>query len=109
MPRIIVILSLMLAGCATQYTAIPTTPAPEIPPVVEKPKPYFDDNLIISKIKSGFSTDIELKTAAISVESKSGEVVLKGVVGDEGQMRRAAAIAGKTPGVKRVKNSLVVK
>ena len=108
MPRIIVVLLLMLAGCATQYTPVPM-PAPEIPPVVEKPKPYFDDNLIISKIKSGFSADIELKTAAISVESKSGEVVLKGVVGDEGQMRRAAAIAGKTPGVKRVKNSLVVK
>lgn len=108
MPRIIVVLFLVLAGCATQYTTAPM-PAPEIPPVVEKPKPYFDDNLIISKIKSGFSTDIELKTAAIGVESKSGEVVLKGFVGDEGQMRRAAAIAGKTPGVKRVKNNLIIK
>lgn len=108
MSRLRVVPLLILAGCATQYPAAPV-PTPEIPPVAEKPKPYFDDSLIVSKIKSGFSTDIELKTAAINVESKSGEVVLKGVVGDEGQLRRAAAIAGKTPGVKRVKNNLVVK
>ena len=104
---IAVLLIISIAGCASQSTA--PMMAPEIPPVVETPKPYFDDNLIITKIKSGFSTDIELKTAAIGVESKSGEVVLKGFVRDEGQMRRAAAIAGKTPGVKRVKNNLVVK
>lgn len=101
------ILLVFLGGCATS----PSVDMPAVPPVpiVTKPTPYWSDDAISAKIKAGFNSDIELKLLAIQIDTKSGEVTLKGTVRDEGQARRAVAIAGSIPGVKRVKNNLLIR
>lgn len=97
----------LLGGCAAP-PSIDTSVVPPVP-VWTKPKPYWSDEAIAAKIKAGLNSDIELKLLPIQVDTKSGEVTLKGAVRDEGQARRAVAIAGSVPGVKRVKNNLVIK
>lgn len=70
---------------------------------------YLKDSVIAAKVKTALLRDPEVKALEITVETYEGIVLLSGFVDNEKQARRAAEIASGVPGVKAVKNSLVVK
>lgn len=95
----VVLLSLVLiltAGCASTRTK-------------ESPGEYLDDSVITSKVKTRLIQDQALKAFQIDVETFRGDVLLSGFVDSKDQVSRAVELAKSVPGVKSVKNSLIVK
>ena len=70
---------------------------------------YVDDAAITSKIKTRLVGDEALKAFEIGVETYRGNVQLSGFVDNQDQITKAEEVAKEVPGVKSVKNSLVVK
>lgn len=72
-------------------------------------KRVASDSVITTKTKAALLKDEGLKSFSVSVETHEGEVLLSGFVDTEAQVTQAGKIAKAVPGVKSVKNSLVVK
>ena len=70
---------------------------------------YLDDSVITTKVKAEILNNPELKVLQIHVETYKGVVQLSGFVDSSKSAKRAAEIAAGVPGVKSVKNDLVVK
>lgn len=70
---------------------------------------YVDDTAITSRIKTRLLNDAGLKSFNIGVETYKSEVQLSGFVNSAQQKERAEEIAENVPGVKSVRNDLVVK
>ncbi|MDD2274103.1 MAG: BON domain-containing protein [Desulfuromonadaceae bacterium] len=70
---------------------------------------YIDDSAITTKIKTGIFDDLRLKTLQIEVQTFKGVVQLSGFVDSQQHANIAGEIAGLVPGVKEVRNDLVVK
>jgi osmotically-inducible protein OsmY len=70
---------------------------------------YIDDSVITTKVKAQLAADDFLKSFQISVDTYKGTVQLSGFVNSQDAVRRAGEIARGVGGVKRVKNSLIVK
>jgi hyperosmotically inducible protein len=70
---------------------------------------YMDDATITADVKAEIMRDPSLNMFQISVETFKNEVQLSGFVDSTKKVRRAGEIARKTPGVKSVKNNLIVK
>ena len=70
---------------------------------------YIDDSAITAKIKAGILDDTRLKSLQIEVQTFKGVVQLSGFVDSPASVANAGEIAGLVPGVKEVKNDLVVK
>jgi len=70
---------------------------------------YVDDSVITSKVKAALLKDRALSALAVSVETRSGTVILSGFVDNQDQARRATQIAAGVQGVVEVKSSLTVK
>ncbi|MGG7605480.1 BON domain-containing protein [Massilia sp. BKSP1R2A-1] len=70
---------------------------------------YIDDAAITSRIKTSFATSPEVKATEVQVETFRGTVQLSGFVDSSEAALRAAQIARETPGVKEVRNSMVVR
>ncbi|GAB3370042.1 BON domain-containing protein [Massilia agri] len=70
---------------------------------------YIDDTAITSRIKTAFATSPEVKATEVQVETYRGTVQLSGFVDSSESALRAAQIARETPGVKEVRNSMVVR
>jgi hyperosmotically inducible protein len=70
---------------------------------------YVEDSVITAKVKAALLKDLKTKSFAVSVETRNGTVLLSGFVDDEGQVKRAAEIAGSVQGVVSVKSGLAVK
>lgn len=70
---------------------------------------YVDDKAIGAKVKTELLGDSEVKGLAVNVEVNNGRVQLSGFVDSLAQKNRAAELARNVPGVKYVKNDLVVK
>lgn len=64
---------------------------------------------IITLIKGKYLMDRDLSALAITVECRSGQVILKGTVASPGLVTRAADIARQTKGVAGVTSHLAVK
>jgi osmotically-inducible protein OsmY len=73
---------------------------------VARAKEKVADVRIITMIKAKFVLDRDLSANAISVESKDGDVVLSGTVGNESLIGKAVALALDTDGVNHVKAKL---
>jgi osmotically-inducible protein OsmY len=86
----------ILAGCASTRTHQSTGE-------------YVDDSVVTSRVKTRLIEDQSLKGFQIGVETFRGDVLLSGYVDNPDQIKRAVAVAKSVPGVKSVKNSLVVK
>jgi len=86
----------ILAGCASTRTT-------------ESAGEYVDDSVITSRVKTRLIQDQALKAFDIGVETFRGDVLLSGFVDSKDQIDRAVSVAKKVPGVKSVRNSLVVK
>jgi hyperosmotically inducible protein len=70
---------------------------------------YVDDTVITTKVKSALLGDDAVKSFAVSVETVKGVVQLSGFVDTSAQKSAAGKDASAVPGVKDVKNSLIVK
>lgn len=90
-----VILPLALAGCATDTK--------------KQAVEYFDDTTITTKVKTKLFDDPQTSGFAISVKTYQGTVQLSGFVNDEKEKNRAEELAKTVPGVKTVKNDLIIK
>src|SRR6266852_4488195 len=83
--------------------------AVELPKSIEAPKPPVDENkLLANKIKSALAADPALKTLAIDAAVADGAVTLYGTANNRALREKAAKVVAGVPGVKSVKNELVI-
>jgi osmotically-inducible protein OsmY len=78
-------------------------------PTRESSGQYVDDSAITTRVKAAIFDDPSLKVLQINVETFKGEVQLSGFVDSAHNIRRAGEIARSVPGVRSVKNDLIVK
>jgi hyperosmotically inducible protein len=69
----------------------------------------IDDSVVTSKVKSALLADPDVKSFDLKVETRSGEVMLSGFVGNQAQVDRAIAVARGVEGVKVVSNKMDLK
>jgi osmotically-inducible protein OsmY len=70
---------------------------------------YIDDKAVSTKVKTQLLTDSDVKGTEVRVRTYDGEVQLSGFVDSAAQKDRAVAIARAVPGVRAVKDDLIVK
>lgn len=88
---------------------IATAKSVEIPKPVEPAKPAVDENKVLAgKVKSALGADPALKLLAIDAGASDGVVTLYGTADNKNNRDRAARVAAGVPGVKSVKNELVI-
>ena len=88
---LIVAAALGLAGCATNGG-----------------NSFFDDAMVTAKVKKAIYNEPSLKVADISVTTEGNVVALEGTVKTRAERLKAAEVARKVEGVKKVKNELKV-
>ena len=93
---VLLIVTIAFMGCAS--TAKQSSPGE-----------YIDDTVITTKVKTAIFDDPDLKLLQISVETRKGEVQLSGFVDSKQNVSKAGEVARSVPGVKSVKNDLIVK
>ena len=83
--------------------------AVELPKSIEAPKPPVDENkLLANKIKAALGADPALKVLAIDAAVADGAVTLYGTANNRALREKAAKVVAGVPGVKSVKNELVI-
>ncbi len=88
-----------------EIAAKPVEPLKPIEPV----KPPVDENkLLAGKVKSALGADPALKMLAIDAGASDGVVTLYGTADNKKNRDKAAKVAAGVPGVKSVKNELVI-
>ncbi|ATE62203.1 BON domain-containing protein [Thauera sinica] len=70
---------------------------------------YVDDATITTRVKAKFAEDPAVSAMAINVETLRGTVQLSGFAKSAAEKNQAEKIARGTPGVKGVKNDVVVR
>jgi osmotically-inducible protein OsmY len=81
----------------------------EIPKSIEAPKPPIDENkALANKVKSALGADPALKFLAIDAVASDGAVTLYGTANNRALREKAARVAADVPGVKSVRNELVI-
>ena len=69
----------------------------------------LDDTVITTKVKAAFVQDEKVSALRVNVTSNEGIVQLSGFANSALEVNRAAEIARKVPGVKDVKNDIILK
>ena len=69
---------------------------------------FFDEASTTAKVKKAIYDDPSLKVMDISVSTEDGVVALSGTVKNRGQRNKAAQVASRVQGVKKVKNELQI-
>jgi osmotically-inducible protein OsmY len=81
----------------------------EAPKPAEAVQPQVDENKqLAGKVKSALGADPALKTLAIDAGAADGVVTLYGTADNKKNRDKAARVASGVPGVKSVKNELVI-
>jgi osmotically-inducible protein OsmY len=70
---------------------------------------FVDDSVITTKIKTLLAADDFLKSFRISAETYKGVVQLSGFVDSQKAVEKAGQVAAGVPGVRSVKNNLIVR
>lgn len=70
---------------------------------------YVDDATISTRVRARFAEDSQVSAMRLSVETLKGEVQLSGFAASQAEKDRAGQIASKVPGVKNVRNNVVVR
>ena len=91
---ILMALVLVVAGCASSGN--------------KEGGSYFDDAAITAKVKTAIFNEPGLKVTGISVRTEDHVVELSGSVNSRLERVKAAEVAKKVDGVKKVKNELKV-
>jgi hyperosmotically inducible periplasmic protein len=68
-----------------------------------------NDNAIYDNVRIKLAADAEVKGGALGVDVKEGVVTLSGAVDTDRQKSKAAKLAKKVKGVKRVINNITLK
>ncbi|HKV86802.1 MAG TPA: BON domain-containing protein [Candidatus Dormibacteraeota bacterium] len=79
----------------------------EAPKPVEPP-PVDENKVLAGKVKSALGADPALKLLAIDAGASDGVVTLYGTADNKRNRDKAARVAAGVPGVKSVKNELVI-
>jgi len=66
----------------------------------------YNDRAITQKVEDKIQTDSQLMGSSIIVDTRDGEVTLKGTVNSKANVNRAAQLASHVDGVKKVDNRL---
>lgn len=69
---------------------------------------YVDDTTITTRVKTKLLADKQVDFAAVSVETLNADVLLSGFAKSNAERSRAEELARAVPGVKSVRNELVV-
>jgi osmotically-inducible protein OsmY len=81
----------------------------EPPKPLETEKPPVDENKVLAgRVKSALGADPALKLLAIDAGASDGVVTLYGTADNKTNRDKAARVASSVPGVKSVKNELVI-
>lgn len=70
---------------------------------------YIDDTVITTRVKAAIFDDAEVRMNEIKVETFDGVVQLSGFVSSQANINKAVELARGVPGVKSVKNDMIVK
>lgn len=70
---------------------------------------YIDDATITTRVKTRFAEDPAVSAMSLNVETLNGTVQLSGFAKSENERLTAARLASNTPGVKSVRNDIVVR
>lgn len=70
---------------------------------------YIDDSAITTKVKADILAEPSLRSLEIGVETYKGVVQLSGFVSSQERINKAVQITKGVPGVRGVKNNLIVK
>jgi osmotically-inducible protein OsmY len=81
----------------------------ELPKSLEPEKSPVDENKVLAgKVKSALGADPALKLLAIDAGAADGVVTLYGTADNKKNRDKAARVAAGVPGVKSIKNELVI-
>lgn len=69
----------------------------------------IDDSIVTARVKSALLADPDVKSFDLKVETRHGEVMLSGFVGNQNHVDRAIMVARGVPGVKDVTNKMDLK
>jgi len=69
----------------------------------------IDDGIVTAKVKSALLADPDIRSFEIKVETRNGEVMLSGFVGNQAQVDRAILVARGVEGVKVVTDNVTLK
>ncbi|KTD16563.1 BON domain-containing protein [Legionella jordanis] len=78
-------------------------------PTSESTGQYLDSSAVTAKVKAELIDKLGAKGFAIKVNTFKGVVQLSGFVNNALTRQRAAAIASRVEGVKRIRNDLIIK
>ena len=92
---VLIALALMVAGCASSGEK-------------QEGGSYFDDATITAKVKTAIFNEPGLKVTRISVRTEDHVVELSGSVNSRLERVKAAEVAKRVDGVKKVRNELKV-
>lgn len=70
---------------------------------------YIDDTVITTRVKAAIFDDANVRMNEIKVETFDGVVQLSGFVSSQANINKAVELARGVPGVKSVKNDMIVK
>jgi len=99
------LLFVALAGSAVLATATGCAVVRDQQPVGA----YIDDATVTTRVKARFAEDTAVSAAAISVETLNGTVQLAGFAKSSDERSTAERLARDVPGVKSVRNDIVVR
>lgn len=99
--------TLLVAASAAALVARPAHAADT--PTQESAGEMVDDTVITTKVKAAFVQDEKVSALRINVTSYKGVVQLSGYANSAQEADRAAAVARTVPGVKQVKNDILLK
>ena len=99
---------ILVSGCDTQKADTRAT-APATAPVATSVGTEIDDGVVTAKVKSALLADPDIKSFDLKVETRKGEVMLSGFVGNQAQVDRAILVARGVEGVKAVANKMDLK
>src|SRR5882762_3475058 len=81
----------------------------DLPKSIETPKPPVDENKVLAnKIKYALRADPALKVLALDAAVADGAVPLYGTANNRALREKAAKVVSEGPGVKSVRNELVI-
>lgn len=78
-------------------------------PQHESPGEFFDSSTVTTKVKASLINELGSSGFSIQVKTFKDEVQLSGFVNDNYVRQRAAVIAAGVEGVRRVRNSILIK
>ena len=93
---LVCVLGGMLVGCAGS-------------PWQESTGEYIDDTLLTSRVKSALLNDPGVSGLAVNVETFKGVVQLSGFVKTVAERNRAVQLARGIPGVRQVRNDILIR